>query len=361
MTALLCEATGLFAPWAGGSWIGWIFFGLVAGGIAFSIIGGLAYILVWAERRGAGRIQHRRGPNRVGPWGLLQSLADTLKLLSKEDLVPRAADAVLFVLAPAVVMASALGAFTALPFSRDGVAADMPLGIYLIMAMLALSVIGVVMAGWASNNKWSVLGAMREAAQMIAYEIPIGLLVLSAVVWYGSLNLGVMAEKQAGGWLNVGHWFVFHNPLFAIPGFLIFYISILAMTKRLPFDLPEGESELVAGFMTEYSGMRWSFFFMEEYGAMFITSAVAVLIFLGGWNLPFVPGEWLTGSFFGQLVAAGVMFGKALVLVLVMIWIRWTWPRLRVDQVTALCYKYLTPLAFVCLLGTCLWKYAFRM
>ncbi len=351
------STTGLFGGLAGSSWIGWIFFALAAGAIAFSIIGGLAFILVWAERRGAGRIQHRRGPNRAGPLGILQSLADTVKLLAKEDLVPKAADLVLFIIAPAIVIASALACFVALPFSRNGVVADMPLGVYLILSMLGLSVLGVVMAGWASNNKWSLLGAMREAAQMVAYEIPIGLLVLSAVAWFGTLNLGVMAEKQAGGWLEIGNWFIFRNPIFAIPGFIVFYVSILANTKRLPFDLPEGESELVAGFMTEYSGMRWAFFFMEEYAAMFITSAVAVLIFLGGWGFPFVPGEFLKGGFLGQLAAFCIMFGKALLLVLIMIWVRWTWPRLRIDQVTVLCYKYLTPIAFLCLIGTCVWKY----
>jgi NADH-quinone oxidoreductase subunit H len=352
---------GFFLWLLGGAdtWLVWSV-ALIAG-LAFVIglASGLAMFLIWVERRAAGRIQSRRGPNRVGPFGLLQSLADGVKLMFKEDIIPANASRVLFCLAPGIVLAGAFAAFAAIPFSHTGILADMPLGIFLISALLALEVIGVVMAGWASNNKWSLLGAMREAAQMVSYEIPLGLTILVAVIHFGHLNLRVMCDEQTGGWLEMENWTIFRSP-FGIPVFVIFYIAALANTKRAPFDLPEAESELVSGFHTEYSGLRFSFFFLEEYASMFILSAVGVCLFLGGWNIPFVPGHLLVGNLPGELIAAGVMIVKSFILVFIMIWIRWTVPRIRIDQVMTLCYKYLTPIALVCLLGTCWWAYAFE-
>jgi NADH-quinone oxidoreductase subunit H len=340
--------------------LSWLLASLLGAAVIVGLASVSAILGVWAERRVSGRMQSRRGPNRVGWFGLVQSLADGIKLMFKEDIIPTNASRVLFGLAPAIVLAGAFAAVAAIPFSKHGILVDMPLGIFLISSLLALSVIGVVMAGWASNNKWSLLGAMREAAQMVSYEIPLGLTILIAVLHFGHLNLRVICEQQAGGFLNIGNWTIFRNPLFGIPAFIVFYIAALANTKRAPFDLPEAESELVSGFHTEYSGIRFSFFFLEEYAAMFIISVVGVCLYLGGWNLPFVPGDWLVGSVAAELVAALVMITKAAFLVFVMIWVRWTLPRIRIDQVMTLGYKYLTPIAFVCLLGTVFWVHAFE-
>ncbi|MAE76850.1 MAG: NADH-quinone oxidoreductase subunit NuoH [Planctomycetes bacterium] len=353
------DSRGLFKDW---DWFGreglWGFVGMA---LSLAIIVGVCSVVpilfVWVERRGSGRIHQRKGPNRVGPFGLLQTLADGIKLMFKEDIIPANASRFLFMIAPGLVLAGVFAAFALLPLSSTGVIVDAPLGIYIIAAVLSLEVIGVIMAGWASNNKWAILGAMREAAQMISYEVPMGLCILLAIICHdGELSLRAMSENQAGGFLNVGNWLIFSNPLFAFPAFVIFFIACLANTKRAPFDLPEAESELVSGFHTEYSGIRFSFFFLEEYASMFLVSAVTVMMFLGGWNIPFVPGEMLTGGFVGEVLAIGSTLVKTFFLVWVMIWVRWTLPRIRVDQVMTLCYKYLTPLAFLCLLGSCFWE-----
>ena len=338
------ETTWRFASWN-------VLLGMLATiFVIVSICSALPILFVWAERRGSGRIQQRKGPNRVGPWGLVQSLADGIKLLVKEDIIPANASRFLFSIAPGLVLAGLFASFALIPVSNDWYIMDAPLGIYIISSLLALSVIGVIMAGWASNNKWSILGAMREAAQMISYEIPIGICILIGIITHGSLSLRGMSQAQAGG---LGDWLIFSNPFFGLPAFLIFFIALMAETKRAPFDLPEAESELVSGFHTEYSGIRFSFFFLEEYAAMFLVSAVATCMYLGGWNLPFVDGQWMAEN---NWLAAGVMIFKCFFLVWVMIWVRWTLPRIRVDQVMNLCYKYLTPIAFICLLGTCWWE-----
>ncbi|PIE24804.1 MAG: NADH-quinone oxidoreductase subunit NuoH [Planctomycetota bacterium] len=344
---------GLLPEWLPGGMLVEILLGTV---LVISICSVLPMLFTWAERRLSGRIQQRQGPNRVGPFGLIQALADGVKLLFKEDIIPASASRFLFALAPGIVLAGTFGAFAMLPFSNQAILVDTPLSIFVIASLLSIEVIGVILAGWASNNKWSILGAMREAAQMVSYEIPMGLCFLLAVASYGTLNLREMSLMQAGGALNVGNWLVFHNPFFAAPAFVIFYIALLANTKRAPFDLPEAESELVSGFHTEYSGIRFSFFFLAEYAAMFLVSGIAVFLFLGGWNIPFVPGELLVGSIGGEALAALSVLLKSTLLVLIMIWIRWTLPRIRIDQVMNLCYKYLTPIALVCLIGTVFWE-----
>jgi NADH:ubiquinone oxidoreductase subunit H len=232
--------------------------------IIVSICSVLPMIFTWAERRLSGRIQQRQGPNRVGPFGLVQALADGVKLLFKEDIIPADASRFLFALAPGIVLAGTFGAFAMLPFSNSAILADTPLALFVIASLLSVEVIGVILAGWASNNKWSILGSMREAAQMISYEIPMGLCFLLAVISFGTLSLREMSLMQAGGAFNVGNWLIFHNPFFAAPAFIVFYIALLANTKRAPFDLPEAESELVSGFHTEYSGIRFSFFFLAR-------------------------------------------------------------------------------------------------
>lgn len=322
----------------------------IAVGIVIGFISVVAMFSIWLERRIAGRIQARIGPNRVGPFGLLQSLADGVKLLLKEDIIPTGADRGLFILAPALVMSAALGMFAALPMAAGAGFTDLNLGIVFIIAISSLATIGVIMAGWSSNNKWALYGAIREAAQVVSYEIPLGLSLLVPAVVAGSMNLREITEAQ-GGWSGMC-WLIFQNP-FCLPAFVLYFVAALAETKRAPFDLPESESELVAGFHTEYSGIRFSFFFLEEYGAMFIMSALGVLLFLGGWNFPgmdALSSGWLTAA---QLF---VFILKSFVLIFVMIWVRWTLPRLRVDQVMVLSYKYLTPIGLAFVLGSAGWE-----
>ncbi len=332
---------------------GWLAAAIGAGiavGLVIAVVSVVAMLSIWLERRISGRIQSRIGPNRVGPFGLLQSLADGVKLLLKEDIIPTGADRKLFVLAPALVMASALAMFAAVPFAEGAGFTDLNLGVVFIVAISALATIGVIMAGWSSNNKWALYGAMREAAQVVAYEVPLGISLLVPVMVAGSFNLREMTEAQAG-WGGAA-WLIFQNP-FVLPGFLLFFVAMLAENKRAPFDLPESESELVAGFHTEYSGIRFSFFFLEEYAAMFLMSAVASALFLGGWNFP---GVDLLGGALRTIAQLTVFCSKTMFLVLVMIWIRWTLPRLRVDQVMVMGYKYLTPLALLCVLGASTWE-----
>lgn len=339
---------------------------------------------VWAERRLSGKIQDRLGPNRVGIsigpirhhlWGLGQSVADGVKLLGKEDFIPPGGEKILFLLAPLIVFGGSLALFAVLPFSDGLQGCDPNMGVFYILSVGAIEVIGVLMAGWASNNKWSLLGAMREVAQVVSYEIPMGIAALCPVILTGSMKLSDIVEHQTHG-MNVwglveipaGEWFLGWNIFAAFPlniiAFVIFYICILANLKRAPFDLPECESELVAGFLTEYSGMRWGLFFLGEYAAMFALSGITAVLFLGGWTGPchvalsgwsgiHIPlGETnaldITGSMIGGIIEFSY---KTIILFVLMIWIRWTLPRLRLDQVMVLCYKYLVPFAMLCMLG----------
>ena len=319
----------------------------------------LAMFSVWMERKVSGHIQCRYGPMYVGGWhGWAQSLADGIKLLIKEDLMPRGADRRLFVLAPAIVMATAFAAFVALPLAPDIYFTKLDLGVLFIIAITSVTTIGVIMAGWASNNKWSVLGAMREAAQVVSYEIPLGLALMVPVLQIGSLNFHDAIEYQGSwgggpGFLAGTAWTIFRSP-FVLPAFMVYFVAALAETKRAPFDLPESESELVAGFHTEYSGMRFSFFFLEEYAVMFLVSCIAAAFFFGGWHLPGVSMLAGTGVFY-QVLCAAVFVAKGMFGVFVMMWMRWTLPRVRIDQVMTMGYKYLVPIAFVLVLGQAFW------
>ncbi len=324
---------------------------------AFVSVVGL--VSIWLERKISAHIQCRVGPMEVGPHGALQTLADGIKLLGKEDLVPAQADRILFGLAPMLVFASTFVGFAVIPFSQKAVIADLNLGIFFLAAVGSLEAIGVVMAGWSSNNKWSLFGAIRAATQVVSYEIPLGLSLLAVIVVAGSMSLNDITEAQAG-W--VWNWFLFRNP-FMWAVFLIYFIASLAECKRAPFDLPEAESELVSGFHTEYSGMRFAIFFLAEYGAMYIVSAIAVVLFFGGWytGIPFldhisesIPGT--TGVVVENLIGAGAIIVKSFLLICVQMWIRWTLPRIRLDQMMDLCLKYLLPFSLILLVAVSLWQ-----
>ncbi len=303
--------------------------------------------LVLAERKVSAHIQDRVGPMRVGPHGTLQTLADGIKLIFKEDYIPRQGDKLLFVLAPYIIFSCSFAVFAAIPFSQSILVSNLNIGIFYIMAISSVIVMGVIMAGWASNSKWSLLGAMRSAAQIVSYEIPIGLSILTVVMLVQTLNMQEIVNEQAGIW----NWLIFRTP-FTFIAFFIFFISSIAEVNRTPFDLPEAESELVAGFHTEYSGMRFAFFFIAEYANMFAVSAIAATLFLGGWQ-GILPGFYILGGFPGLVI-------KTLFLVFVMMWIRWTLPRLRVDQLMNLCWKYFIPISFFNILGVGIWGLIFQ-
>ena len=287
-------------------------------------------------------------------WGGIgQTLADAIKLLVKEDIIPNNADKFLMILAPFIIMTGALLTFIAVPLAENLVVSDFNIGIFYIVAMSSVGVIGIILAGWSSNNKWSLYGAMRAAAQIVSYEIPIGLSLLLVVLVVGSLHMGDIVQ-----WQSDHRWFIFHSP-FSFIAFFIYYISTLAETNRIPFDIPEAESELVAGWMTEYSGFRWSIFFLSEYANMLIVSIVASIVFLGGWLSPLhmfniFPESWdlLDGPILGFF---WVMI-KAILLIFIMMWFRWTFPRLRVDQLMYLCWKVFVPFSLINLFLVSLWE-----
>lgn len=288
-----------------------------------------ALILTWAERKVSGHMQRRIGPKEVGPFGLIQPLADTLKLLGKEIITPRDVDKPLYKLAPTIIFIPVIVSFIVIPFDASLQVKDINVGILLILAFSSLSVLSILMAGWGSNNKYALIGAIRSVAQNIAYEIPILLALLSVIMMTNSFSLKTIVEAQKG------LWFVFCQPL----AFLIYFIAGVAETNRTPFDLPEAESELVAGYHIEYSGMRFALFFLAEYTNIFIVSAIAVTFFLGGYQGPFLPGiVWF--------------LLKSYLLVFVIMWLRWTYPRVRFDQLLNISWKVLIPLTFINLLIT---------
>jgi len=328
----------------------------------FGFVNVFALFAVWLERKVSAHMQCRLGPMEVGPHGVLQTIADGVKLTVKEDIIPKVADKPLFIIAPAIVFAGTFIRFVPLPFSQYATAADLNLGLFFIASVGSVEVLGVIMAGWSSNNKWSLLGTIRTATQMVSYEIPIGIAFVTVAVSAGSLSLNEIVGQQEGWFFN---WFVFRNP-FLMTVSIVYLIAALAECKRSPFDLPEAESELVSGFHTEYSGIRFALFFLAEYAAMYIVSAVAVVIFLGGWwsGIPAIDqiGMGQGASTFevvlGILIKAHVLIGKAIGIVFVQMWIRWTLPRVRLDQMMYLCWKVLLPISLVCLVGSAMWDLA---
>lgn len=316
-----------------------IFESLIVMLLAISLFALLGLLLVWMERKVAAQMQIRLGPNRVGPAGIFQTSADTLKLILKEGLTPDGADKFLFNLAPFVVIIVAMLLLAPIAFAKGFQIWDINIGVLYISAISSLSVIGILMAGWASNNKYSLLGAMRSGAQIVSYELSAGLSLLTIVVLCGSLQIGdIVASQQNGWWIFKGH-------IPAIIAFIIFIIAATAETNRAPFDLAEAESELTAGFHTEYSGMKFALFFLAEYINIFIICAIGATIFLGGW-MPLHIGSWNGFNHVMDYIPSSIWFsGKTFFLIFLIMWFRWTFPRLRVDQLLNLEWKYLLPIS----------------
>jgi len=321
-------------------------------------------VYIWLERKMAGRIQDRLGPTRVGgAFGWLQTLADGIKLIQKEDLCPASADRLLFRLSPYLVFVASFAAFLVLPWADGWIAQNLDIGLFFMLAIMSLEVMGVILAGYSSGSKWALFGGMREAAQVVSYEIPMAICALVPVTAAGTLSLMDLGRIQSGPFLN---WLLFHDP-FCFLAFFVYFIVATASVKRAPFDLAEAESELVAGFHTEYSGIRWSYFFMAEYASMFAVSAVATALFLGGWNTGLGLEETVLAGWreaggpwylLANLLGATVFITKGCLLVCVQIWVRWTLPRLRIDQVMTTCLKYLLPISCALFLGVAIWPLA---
>ncbi|MBH2003331.1 MAG: NADH-quinone oxidoreductase subunit NuoH [Sphingobacteriia bacterium] len=317
---------------------------VIAGVAIIGLFAVLGLVLVIMERKVAAWIQIRLGPNRVGPKGLLQSAADTVKLLVKEGMTPDGADKFLFNLAPFVAMIVAMLLMAPIAFAKDFQLWDLNIGVLYVSSVSSIMVISILMAGWSSNNKYSLMGAMRSGAQIVSYELSAGLAILSIVVLTGSLQISEIVQSQANG------WWLFKGHIPAIIAFVIFMIAVTAETNRAPFDLAEAESELTAGFHTEYSGMKFALFFLSEYVNVFIVCAIGATLFLGGW-MPFHIGNWEAFNHIMDYIPSSIwFFGKTFFLIFLIMWFRWTFPRLRIDQLLNLEWKYLLPISMVNLL-----------
>ena len=308
----------------------------------------VAPIMVWVERRGMALIQDRRGPNRVGPFGLIQPLADALKFIFKEEIVPTAADRTMYLLGPILALVPALTTFVVVPMAPDlvldgtripMVVVDGEVGVLLFLSLSSLGVYSLVCSGYGSNNKYSQLGAIRASAQLISYELAMGMAILAVLLPVGSFRLAdVVAWQQEHGW----------NVIWQLPGFLVFLVASFAETNRLPFDLPEAESELVSGYGTEYGSMKWALFFMGEYINMATLSALMATLYFGGWSLP---GLELPNTWVGVLAGGGILAAKVVAFMFFFVWVRFTFPRFRYDQLMRLGWKVLLPIALATLLG----------
>ncbi|MEI8111229.1 MAG: NADH-quinone oxidoreductase subunit NuoH [Chitinophagia bacterium] len=342
-----------FQQWAAGihEWLqmhtgNWVVFWecIIIALLAITLFAVLGLVLVLLERKVAAHIQIRLGPNRVGPGGMLQTVADTLKLLMKEGLVPDLADKFLFNLAPFIVMIAAMLLLAPITFAKGIQIWDINIGVLYVSAVSSISVIGILMAGWSSNNKYAMLGAMRSGAQIVSYELSAGFSVLCIVVLSGSLQISDIIAAQENG------WWIFKGHIPVIISFVIFIIAVTAETNRAPFDLAEAESELTAGFHTEYSGMRFALFFLAEYINIFIVCAIGATLYLGGW-MPLHIANWTAFNSIMDYIPSSVWFmGKTFALILLIMWFRWTFPRLRVDQLLTLEWKYLLPIGLFNLL-----------
>ena len=338
----------------------------------FGFIALFTLFAVWAERKIAGFVQDRLGPMETGKYGLLQTFADILKLLQKEIITPKVADKILFALAPVVIFTAVFIGFSMMPWAPDFIPANTNTGLFFIMAVVSIDAIGILMAGWGSNNKYSLLGSIRAIAQMVSYEIPVGLSLIAAVMITQTLNLndiaynqGVLAQENIyflGVWnvTEIGGlfaWNIFQAPHLIVV-YVIFFIASLAECNRAPFDIPEAESELIGGFHTEYGGINFAFIFLAEYAMMFLAAMMGVVIFLGGFNTP-LPNigplklaDWTTGLGWGIFWT----LSKSLLIVGIQMWIRWTLPRFRADQLMNLCWKIMIPIAFASIVISGLWR-----
>ncbi len=300
----------------------------------FAVVG---LFLVYAERKICAFIQNRVGPNRVGPYGIFQTIADFIKLLMKELIPIKNADKFLFNLAPFIVIIASFMAIAAIPFGLGLHAIDFNIGIFYIMAVSSLGVIGILLAGWSSNNKYSLIGAMRSGAQIVSYELSVGLSMVTIVILAGSMQLSTIVEAQRNG------WFIFTGHIPAFIAFIIYIIAGTAETNRGPFDLAEAESELTGGYHTEYSGIKFAFFFLAEYINMFIVASIAATLFWGGW-MPLHIGGWASFNNIMDIIPPFFWYmGKTMVVIFIMMWFKWTFPRLRIDQLLKLEWKYLLP------------------
>lgn len=311
-------------------------------GLVVTVVAGWVAYASYLERKISAFMQARLGPMRVGPWGLLQPIADGIKLLTKEDFIPEKADRWIFFFAPYIAVAAAFIVFSVIPFGPDwAVITDVNIGLLFVLAVSSVGVLALILAGWSSNSKYSLLGALRSSAQMVSYEVAMGLSLVGALMFARTLSLSGIVNAQAGDAV----WFLFYQPL----GFLIFLVSGIAENNRAPFDLPEAESELVAGFHTEYSGFRWSLFFFAEYAAMVIVSAVAVTVYLGGWYFPFVYQLTEAKGYHNLYVIVSLLIFliKLAVILYLYFWLRWTLPRFRYDQLMDIGWKWLIPAALI--------------
>ncbi|QBQ42217.1 NADH-quinone oxidoreductase subunit H [Sphingobacterium psychroaquaticum] len=338
----------------------------------FGFIAGFTLFAVYAERKIAGFVQDRLGPMETGKYGLIQTIADILKLLQKEFITPSAADKVMFAFAPILIFTAVFIGFSVVPWAADFMPSNTHTGLFYLMAVVSIDAIGILMAGWGSNNKYSLLGSIRAIAQMVSYEIPVGLSLIAAVMITQTLNLNEIAYLQGvsspetiyfmGFWdvTDIGGflaWHIFQAPHLLVV-YVIFFIASLAECNRAPFDIPEAESELIGGFHTEYGGIKFAFLFLAEYAMMFLVALLGVVIFLGAWNSP-LPNmgqlrlaDWTSGLVWGIFWT----LTKSLLIVAVQMWIRWTLPRFRADQLMTLCWKILIPIAFVCIAISGLWR-----
>lgn len=345
---------------------------LIIGIVLFGFIAGFTLFAVYSERKIAGFVQDRLGPMETGKYGSLQTLADILKLIQKEFITPSAADKLLFAAAPVVIFVAVFLGFAVMPWAPDMAPSALNLGLFYVLAIISVDAIGLLMAGWGSNNKFSLLGSMRAVAQIVSYEIPAGIALISVVMIAQTLNLQEIALNQGiratspqlfiGLWDVSGiggilTWNVLQAPHLLL-AYVIFFIASLAECNRAPFDIPEAESELVGGFHTEYGGLRFAFIFLAEYAMMFLVAMVGVVVFLGAWNTP-LPNigvvklaDWTTGLVWGIFWT----LSKTILIVGIQMWIRWTLPRLRADQLMSLCWKVLTPLAFLCMAISGIWR-----
>ncbi len=322
-------------------WLATLLEFVIVGVVFLAFFALLGLFLVYLERKVCALIQNRKGPNRVGPLGLLQTIADLIKLLMKELIPIKNADGFLFNIAPFIVIIASLMAMGALPFAKGLHAIDLNIGIFYIIAVSSLGVIGILIAGWSSNSKYSLIGAMRSGAQIVSYELSVGLSLLAIVVFAGSMQLSTIIQSQADG------WWIFKGHIFAIISFVIYLIASTAEINRGPFDLAEAESELTAGFHTEYSGIKFAFFFLAEYINMFIVAAIAATLFLGGW-MPLHIGSLQGFNHVMDFIPPIVwFFGKTFFIIYIIMWFKWTFPRLRIDQLLNLEWKYLLPLSLI--------------